>query len=272
MTALLRTAADFDTLPDETTIVAIEVPAVDFMPTHRRRTLWRKYGREFVHLDPGDRNNGEESKSGGYLENFLLGFGSRNSAPGIAFVLGDGDQISSASVEQLPAGTVIQLDGEDFPHLALGSGRWEYLDPADVYDGDYDVETANLVSGEVTVQVLYRPGDEVTAGFDPTAASPEPEPVATGEPDIPREPVAVTETPNFEDALRQYAKVYSFLHSQAEIDLVKMTDDELATFGEALGGPTQTNCGFEFYQVAQILRPLYDREKFRRARENGTAP
>lgn len=71
----------------------------------------------------------------------------------------------------------------------------------------------------------------------------------------------------FTEALIQYAKIYGFLHSQAEIDLRKMTDEELADFGAALDGPTQTNCGFEFYQVAQILRPLYRGEVYRRAGE-----
>lgn len=74
----------------------------------------------------------------------------------------------------------------------------------------------------------------------------------------------------FTEALRQYAKVFGFLHSQAEIDLRKMTDDELRDFGVALDGPTQTNCGFEVYQVARILRPLYDGEVYRRAREKET--
>lgn len=73
--------------------------------------------------------------------------------------------------------------------------------------------------------------------------------------------------PDFRVALSQYAKVYGFLHSQAEIDLGKMTDKELSEFGEALDGPTQTNCGFEVYQVAKVLRPLYDGEVLRRDRE-----
>ena len=73
--------------------------------------------------------------------------------------------------------------------------------------------------------------------------------------------------PAFKKPLAQYAKVYGFLHSQAERDLERMSDEELTEFGAALDGPTQTNCGFEFYQVAEILRPLYDGEVYRRARE-----
>lgn len=76
--------------------------------------------------------------------------------------------------------------------------------------------------------------------------------------------------PDFKEVLSQYAKVFGFLHSQAEIDLRKMTDEELGDFGDALTGPTQTNCGFEVYQVAQILRPLYDGEVYRAAREKET--
>lgn len=177
MTALLRTSADFDTVPDGATIAAVEVPDPGFMESWRRVTFWRKYGREFVQLDPGDRMDGEESKPSGYLENFLRGFGSRTAAPGVALVLGEGDQIAATSVGDLASGSLIQVPGQEYPHIALGAGRWEYLDPADPDDGEYDILTGNLISGETTVQVLYRRGDEVTAGFVLDVSAPETESV-----------------------------------------------------------------------------------------------
>lgn len=76
--------------------------------------------------------------------------------------------------------------------------------------------------------------------------------------------------PAFKATLSRYAKVYGFLWSLAETDLAKMTDDELAEFGVALDGPTQSNCWFATYDVVKILRPLYDGETYRRVSEKET--
>lgn len=176
MTTLLRTAADFDALPEETLIVAIQVPnSRPGFDTHRVRTFWKKYGRGFVQLDPGDRDNGEKNEPGRFLENFLKGFGNTRALPGVAVVLDAGDQITAASVTDLATGSLVQVPGQHYPHLYLGDDSWDYLDPGDPYDGEYGTNTANLISGEVTIQVLYRPGDEVLAGFAPHADTTEPD-------------------------------------------------------------------------------------------------
>lgn len=71
---------------------------------------------------------------------------------------------------------------------------------------------------------------------------------------------------DFRETLGQYAKFVGFLHSQAEIALRRMTDEEFAAFGEALDGPTQSNCWFAVYDAAKYLRPIYDGERYRRER------
>lgn len=291
MTTLLRTAADFDAVPDDALILTIEIVLPD-VPHGRHRKIWRKYGRHFVQLDPGDRTDGEETKESGYLENLLTGFGNKRTTPGVGLLLDAGDVILAETVADLPQDSIVQLPNEECPHTYSGGDRWEYMDPGDVYDGDYPTTTAELISGETTIQVLYRPGDEELSGFTieptpeergradaaPTGVLSVDEVVerAIGKTDAPPEPDidalsprALTSQPDFEGALSQYAKVYSFLHSQVEIDLVQMSSEELRAFGAALDGPTPTNCGFEFYRVAQILRPLYDGEVHRRAREEG---
>ena len=88
MTTLLRTAADFDSVPDEALVITIEVVLPE-VPHARNRKVWQKFGREFVLLDPGDRDNGEQTKSSGYLENMLTGFGSKRNVPGVGLLLGE---------------------------------------------------------------------------------------------------------------------------------------------------------------------------------------
>lgn len=164
MTTLLRTAADFDDVPEDALVVTIEIVLPE-VPHGRNRRIWRKYGRQFVELDPSDRSDGEETKQSGYLENLLTGFGSKRTVPGVGLLLDGGDSIATESAADLPQGSIIQLPSEDHPHMYSGGDRWQYMDPGDVYDGDYPATTANIISGETTIQVLYRPGDEDLAGF-----------------------------------------------------------------------------------------------------------
>lgn len=77
--------------------------------------------------------------------------------------------------------------------------------------------------------------------------------------------------PNFKTALDRYAKVIGFLYSLAQDDLAKMTDEELAEFGAALDGPTQSNCWFAVHDAANYLRPIYESERYRRPRTQETA-
>lgn len=176
MTTLLRTSADFDAVPDEAFVLTIEVILPE-APHARRRMLWQKFGHGFVALDPGDRNNGEELQPSRYLSNVLTGFGNKRTIPGVGILLGDGDQVATDSVEQLAIGSIVAVASEDLPFRYSGNGKWEHLDPADVYDGDYATATSELISNETHVTVLYRPGDEVVAGFsvEPEAA---PQPTA----------------------------------------------------------------------------------------------
>ena len=163
---LLRTEADFDAVPDDAFVLTIEVINPD-VPHGRARTLWHKYS-QFVMLDPSDRSDGEESKSSGYLESKLIRFGARNTIPGVGLLLPEGDLIDPADVSELPIGSIVLVDSCEMPHTYNGGGNWTYMDPSDVYDGDYPTTTENLISGEQVIHVLYRPGDEEREGFDPT--------------------------------------------------------------------------------------------------------
>lgn len=167
MTMLLRTAADFDALPDRSLIVAVQVPnSRTMLANHRLRTVWQKYGQGFVKLDPADRNNGEESHPSLYLENLLKSFGSHHAVPGVAVLLDGGDQIAADSADDLATRSIVIVAGDEYPHLHHGGGKWEYLDPNDPAADNY-ISTETLTSEVVTIQVLYRPGDDVLAGFDP---------------------------------------------------------------------------------------------------------
>lgn len=161
---LLHTAADLDAVPDGGLILTIEV-VMPGVPHARNRTLWRKYGHGFVRLDPGDRDNGEQSRPSGHLENLLTGFGRARTVPGVGLLLGEGEPIAVTHVSDLPRGSVVQVAAEEFPHIHTGGDNWEYADPGDPYDGDYPTSTANLISGESVLHVLYQPGDEIAAGF-----------------------------------------------------------------------------------------------------------
>lgn len=161
---LLRTAADFDAVPDDALLVTIEVVFPE-VPHARKRTIWRKFGREFVNLDPSDRVNGERSEPSGYLENLLTGFGNSSTVPGVAVLLGEGEEVAPETVTSLAPGTIIMAGSEEAPFVSQGGDTWTFCDPGDPYDGEYPTTTANLISGETSIRVLYRPGDEITAGF-----------------------------------------------------------------------------------------------------------
>ena len=172
---LLHTADDFDALPDGSLVLTIEIVFPNSVHG-RRRTLWQKFGKEWVQLDPSDRQNGEESKPSGYLENLLTGFGNKRTVPGVGLLLGEGENVNPDLDTELPVGSVVKLDGEPFPFTYAGSGKWDYMDPADPYDGEYPTTTANLISGETVIHVLYRPGDEEHAGFTPVFRAEAPAP------------------------------------------------------------------------------------------------
>lgn len=105
---IVRTAAEFDALPDDSLAIAI---AIDPGIAHwRRPSLRRKFGRKLVNLDPADRDNGERTQPGGYLANLLTGFGRRDITPGLALVLGEGETVDSTSLEQLDRGAVISVN------------------------------------------------------------------------------------------------------------------------------------------------------------------
>jgi len=165
MTTAARTAADFDALPTGALILAIELRDAA-RRDYRVRTAWQKLGREWVNLDPTDRNNGEETKPAGYLENLLTGFGSRNAAPGVALVFGAGRTVDAFDAEKLPPRSLVcigELDewsAEVYHHE--GGGRFTHMNPADPDDGDYPYTTAQMfaAAGEAGVHVLYTPGDE----------------------------------------------------------------------------------------------------------------
>ena len=159
---LVRTAAEFDALPDDTVLIAVEVVDPN-IPHWRRRTLWQKFGREWVNLDPSDRDNGESTKPGGYLANLLTGFGSPRIIPGVALVLEGGDEIAHASLDQLAPGAVIVVTRQghlDLLFTADGGGKYTEMDPADPFDGEFpfDADQVRAFGGEL--RVLYRPGDE----------------------------------------------------------------------------------------------------------------
>ncbi|SDH41294.1 hypothetical protein [Microbacterium sp. 77mftsu3.1] len=163
---LLRTEADFAAVPDDALVLTIEVTRPE-VSHGRRRKLWMKFGREYALMDPTDRDNGEETKHPGYLENLLTGFGRRNVTPGIGILLDAEELIAPGDAAGLPVGAVVKVASEEYPFQYNGGGNWTYLDSADPYDGEFPTSTENLISNEQVVSVLYRPGDEEKAGFDP---------------------------------------------------------------------------------------------------------
>ncbi|WP_374974657.1 hypothetical protein ACEYYH_12180 [Microbacterium trichothecenolyticum] len=159
---LVRTDVEFDALPDDTVLTAIEIidPTI---PHWRRRTIWRKFGREWVNLDPSDRDNGATTKPGGYLANLLTGFGRRGTTPGVALVLGDGDEIAHTSLDQLARGAVIAITRQgklDTLFTADGGGKFTEMDPADPFDGEFPFTANQVHAFGGDLRVLYRPGDE----------------------------------------------------------------------------------------------------------------
>lgn len=190
MTQLARTAEDFDTLPDGAFIIAIERLFHD-RPDRVNRTLWFKFGRGWVTMDPTDRNDGEGIESGGYLANLLTGFGRRDCPAGVAVVLGAGEPIGFDVVGDLPVHSVIRV-GDDDVFVYNGENAWTLMDSSDPYDGRYGTPTASLNAYGSTCVVLYRPGDEgapdplpeVVVTETPTPApAPEPVPVENTEAD-----------------------------------------------------------------------------------------
>jgi hypothetical protein len=154
---LVRTVEELAAVDDDALLVTVEVNDLGARQWRRRR-IWRKYGRHFVHLDPSDIRDGADGEPAVHLAALLTQYGRQGTTPGYAVVLDEGRPVIEEMLAHLPHGTFV-LAGED-DVFAFDGQRWTLMDPGDRDNGEYPVSTDYVRTFASRHRVIYTPGDE----------------------------------------------------------------------------------------------------------------